>query len=110
MNWPAIIVIALFALALLLVIILFLSRKIFKTAIASLIGILAGMSASLAAPTAEGKAQVALHFGSFGSIKGDWIKINSNTPTELWLLAYLTIGALLFAAFMFVYKLSKLEG
>ncbi|HEY4367486.1 MAG TPA: hypothetical protein VGN07_09675 [Steroidobacteraceae bacterium] len=104
MSNLALVLIGLFLLALIaMVIVVFSKKKSLQAALAALVGILGGMVASITLPSAEGSADVNLHFGQLGDITAKVMKVNPVQPTVLWGPAFVTIGILAFAAMYFLH-------
>jgi len=86
-------------------IVLFLAKKnAMNAALGSLIALLSSLIASMSTPQVDGSVDMALHFGSWGSITAKWAKINTTRPIEFWYMSFATIGLLTFVTLYFVGK------
>lgn len=103
MTATALIIFTLFVIGLAIMVVHFITRNTLNTALGSLLAILAGLVGALVAPSAEGKADVNLQFGQFGTITANWIKVNTPMPKDVWYLAFITIGILTLCAMYFVF-------
>lgn len=107
MNLTIMVLAVLLLLGIVILIVHFLTTKTLATALGALISILSALTTGLISPGVEGKADIDLSLGPFGSIKGNLLQLNVSKPAELLVVAFVTISLLILVNLYFIYDSSK---
>jgi hypothetical protein len=107
MNLVILVSIILIVVVMTIAVLHFLLTNLIKSALTSLLTILAGLAAATTTPELSGKGEIFLNLGPFGKILAHAIEINPSQPTWSWYVAFISVSTLLLVTIYFAYDIHK---